>query len=73
MGLVMSSNGDDPSKVTDEAFGKAIEKLKSAVDSGQIQKFTGNDYAAALAGGLDPRRIRVVGRRRAARSSTTRT
>ena len=51
MGLVMSSNGDDPSKVTDEAFGKAIEKLQSAVDSGQIQKFTGNDYAAALAGG----------------------
>jgi spermidine/putrescine transport system substrate-binding protein len=51
MGLVMSSNGDDPSKVTDEAFGKAIDKLQAAVDSGQIQKFTGNDYAGALAGG----------------------
>jgi spermidine/putrescine transport system substrate-binding protein len=51
MGLVMSSNGDDPSKVTAEAFTKAIEKLQAAVDSGQIQKFTGNDYAAALAGG----------------------
>jgi spermidine/putrescine transport system substrate-binding protein len=51
MGLVMSSNGDDPSKVTEAAFGKAIDKLQKAVDSGQIQKFTGNDYAGALAGG----------------------
>jgi len=51
MGLVMSSNGDDPSKVTAEAFGKAIDKLQKAVDSGQVQKFTGNDYAAALARG----------------------
>jgi spermidine/putrescine transport system substrate-binding protein len=51
MGLVMSSNGDDPSKVTAEAFTKAIEKLQAAVDSEQIQKFTGNDYAAGLAGG----------------------
>jgi spermidine/putrescine transport system substrate-binding protein len=51
MGLVMSSNGDDPSKVTAEAFTKAIEKLQAAVDSEQVQKFTGNDYAAGLAGG----------------------
>jgi len=51
MGLVISSNGDDPSKITDEAFGKAIDKLQKAVDSEQIQKFTGNDYAGALAGG----------------------
>jgi spermidine/putrescine transport system substrate-binding protein len=51
MGLVISSNGDDPSKVTEAAFGKAIDKLQKAVDSGQIQKFTGNDYAGALAGG----------------------
>ena len=51
MGLVMSSNGDDPSKVAAEAFTKAIEKLQAAVDSEQIQKFTGNDYAAGMAGG----------------------
>jgi spermidine/putrescine transport system substrate-binding protein len=51
MGLVISANGDDPSKVTEAAFGKAIDKLQKAVDSGQIQKFTGNDYAGALAGG----------------------
>jgi spermidine/putrescine transport system substrate-binding protein len=51
MGLVMLSNGDDPTKVTEEAFGKAIDKLQKAVDSGQVQKFTGNDYAAALARG----------------------
>jgi len=51
MGLVISSNGDDPSKVTDEAFGKAIDKLQAAVDSGQIRQFTGNDYAPLLAKG----------------------
>ena len=37
--------------MTAEAFTKAIEKLQAAVDSEQIQKFTGNDYAAGLAGG----------------------
>ena len=49
MGLVLSSNGDDPSKVTEEAFGKAIQKLQAAVDSGQIRQFTGNSYAPLLA------------------------
>lgn len=51
MGLVMLDNGDDPSKVTEAAFGKAIEKLQAAVDSGQIRQFTGNDYAPLLAKG----------------------
>lgn len=51
MGLVMLDNGDDPSKVTEAAFGKAIDKLQAAVDSGQIRQFTGNDYAPLLAKG----------------------
>ena len=51
MGLVMLANGDDPSKVTPEAFDEAIETLQAAVDSGQIRRFTGNDYADDLAGG----------------------
>src|SRR4030095_15490272 len=44
-------NGDDPSKVTDESFDAAIKKIQAAVDSGQIRKFYGNDYAQPLANG----------------------
>ena len=51
MGLIMQANGDDPTKVTAEAFDRAIDTLKSAVDSGQIRQFTGNDYADKLANG----------------------
>ena len=51
MGLIMQANGDDPSKVNEKAFDAAIAKLQDAVDSGQIRKFTGNDYAPLLAKG----------------------
>ena len=51
MGLVMQSNGDDPTKVDPAAFDRAIAKLQDAVDSGQIRQFTGNDYAPLLAKG----------------------
>jgi spermidine/putrescine transport system substrate-binding protein len=51
MGLVMQSNGDDPSTVEPEAFDRAISTLQDAVDSGQIRRFTGNDYADDLANG----------------------
>ena len=51
LGLVMLENGDDPSKVTDESFDAAIKKIQAAVDSGQIRKFYGNDYAQPLANG----------------------
>src|SRR5690242_7640181 len=45
VGITMLANGDDPSHVTDATFDKAIDTMKSAVDSGQIRQFTGNDYA----------------------------
>jgi spermidine/putrescine transport system substrate-binding protein len=51
MGLIMQQNGDDPSKVEAAAFDKAIGSLQQAVDSGQIRRFTGNDYADGLANG----------------------
>jgi spermidine/putrescine transport system substrate-binding protein len=51
VGLVMLSNGDDPAVVTDETFQRAIDTLQPAVDSGQIRRFTGNDYADDLANG----------------------
>ncbi len=36
----MLENGDDPAKVTDAVFNRAIDRIKKAVDSGQIRKFT---------------------------------
>ncbi len=51
VGLVMLSNGDDPSKVTSASFDKAIAKIKKAVDSGQVRQFTGNDYSGMMAKG----------------------
>lgn len=51
MGLIMQANGDDPTTVDPAAFDKAIATLQDAVDSGQIRKFTGNDYAPLLAKG----------------------
>jgi len=49
--LVMLSNGDDPSKVTDKSFNAAFNRIKKAVDNKQIRQFTGNDYAPILARG----------------------
>jgi spermidine/putrescine transport system substrate-binding protein len=37
--------------VSDADYDAALEKLKKAVDSGQIRKFTGNDYKEDLAKG----------------------
>jgi spermidine/putrescine transport system substrate-binding protein len=51
VGLVMQQNGDDPTEVTDETFDSAIATIQSAVDSEQIRRFTGNDYADELSGG----------------------
>ena len=51
LGLVLLDNGDDPAAVTDEAFDKALERVQSAVDSGQIRRFSGNDYVQPLATG----------------------
>jgi spermidine/putrescine transport system substrate-binding protein len=51
MGLVMQDLGADPSTVEADAFDEAISMLQQAVDSGQIRRFTGNDYAPLLANG----------------------
>ena len=50
-GLVMLDNGDDPATVTDETWQRSIDRVQAAVDSGQIRRFTGNDYAQPLAKG----------------------
>ncbi|HJU48747.1 MAG TPA: spermidine/putrescine ABC transporter substrate-binding protein [Gaiellaceae bacterium] len=51
LGLVMQQNGDDPVSVTDETFDRAIDTVNKAVSSGQIRRFTGNDYSGSLANG----------------------
>jgi spermidine/putrescine transport system substrate-binding protein len=51
LGLIILENGDDPAKVTDAVFDRAIKRLQKAVDSGQIRKFYGNDYGPVLAKG----------------------
>jgi spermidine/putrescine transport system substrate-binding protein len=51
VGLVLLDNDDDPASVSDDAFGRALERVQAAVDSGQIRRFTGNDYVQPLATG----------------------
>ena len=42
--LVMKADGVDPADATTDDWLAAIDKIKEAVDSGQIRRFTGNDY-----------------------------
>jgi spermidine/putrescine transport system substrate-binding protein len=49
--LVMQAEGVDPTEASNEDWTKAIDKIKSAADSGQIRRFTGNDYTEDLTAG----------------------
>jgi spermidine/putrescine transport system substrate-binding protein len=51
VGLIMLSLGHDPADFTEDQFDEALTTLQMAVDSGQIRRFTGNDYAQELARG----------------------
>jgi spermidine/putrescine transport system substrate-binding protein len=51
MGLLLLSMGKNPTDFTESDFDGALDKLKKAVSSGQIRKFTGNDYKEDLAKG----------------------
>jgi len=51
LGLIMLENGDDPNKVTDASFNRALKMVQVAVKSGQVRQFTGNDYGPLLAKG----------------------
>ncbi len=42
--LVMAADGVDPSEATTEDWMNAIDKIGDAVQSGQIRRFTGNDF-----------------------------
>jgi spermidine/putrescine transport system substrate-binding protein len=51
LGLVMLALGKDPSNATKADAQAACARIKKARESGQIRKFTGNDYAEDLAAG----------------------
>ncbi len=49
--LVMLGEGIDPVEASNEDWLNAIAKIKSAANSGQIRRFTGNDYTEDLTAG----------------------
>jgi spermidine/putrescine transport system substrate-binding protein len=49
--LVMKADGIDPNQASEQDWLDTIDKLKSAVASGQIRRFTGNDYTRDMANG----------------------
>jgi spermidine/putrescine transport system substrate-binding protein len=49
--LVMLSMGIDPDTATEDDWMTAIDKIKGAVDAGQIRRFAGNDYTRDMANG----------------------
>lgn len=51
VGLVLLDQGKDPASFTDADFDAAIAVIQQAKDSGQILKFTGNEYTDGLAKG----------------------
>jgi spermidine/putrescine transport system substrate-binding protein len=49
--LVMKADGVDPTEASEEDWIAAIERVREAAESGQIRRFTGNDYTRDLANG----------------------
>jgi spermidine/putrescine transport system substrate-binding protein len=49
--LILQSEGIPPDEATKEDWLAAIEKLRDARDSGQIRRFTGNEYTEDLTAG----------------------
>ena len=49
--MVMKADGIDPADATKEEWLAAVDKIKEAADSGQIRRFTGNDYTEDITSG----------------------
>jgi spermidine/putrescine transport system substrate-binding protein len=49
--LVMKAEGVDPAEATNEEWLAAVDKVDAAADSGQIRRFTGNEYNEDLNAG----------------------
>ncbi len=48
MGFMLKVVGADPVQFTDDEWGQAITRLEEVVASGQVRRFTGNDYVDDL-------------------------
>ncbi|MEU9589889.1 spermidine/putrescine ABC transporter substrate-binding protein [Streptomyces sp. NPDC048193] len=51
VGMMLLDMGKDPARFTDDDYDAAIARLQKGVDSGQIRRFTGNDYTSDLTKG----------------------
>lgn len=51
MGMLLLSEGADPSNFTDDEWQKALDKLNKARSDGQVRSFTGNEYIQDLTAG----------------------
>jgi len=51
LGLVMLGQGNDPSDATEATMNQALDKIEEAKNSGQVRRFTGNDYLSDLQNG----------------------
>ena len=49
--LMLKADGIDPAEATKEQWLEQIDRLQEAVDSGQLRRFTGNDYVQDLTNG----------------------
>jgi spermidine/putrescine transport system substrate-binding protein len=49
--LMLKADGIDPAEATKDEWLEQINKLQEAVDSGQLRRFTGNDYVQDLTNG----------------------
>ncbi|MFJ8110774.1 spermidine/putrescine ABC transporter substrate-binding protein [Streptomyces sp. NPDC096132] len=51
IGMTLLDMGKDPANFTDDDYDAAIARLQKGVDSGQIRRFTGNDYTSDITSG----------------------
>jgi len=51
VGMTLLDMGKDPARFSDDDYDAAIARLQKGVDSGQIRRFTGNDYTSDLTKG----------------------
>jgi spermidine/putrescine transport system substrate-binding protein len=49
--LVLKADGIDPAEATNDDWFAAIDKIQQAAQSGQIRRFTGNDYTEDITSG----------------------
>jgi spermidine/putrescine transport system substrate-binding protein len=48
MGFMLKLTGADPEEFSDDEWGAALDRLGEVVESGQVRRFTGNDYTGPL-------------------------